>query len=209
MKIYFRELKNLKPTITSTVIKMNEEIGELNREVIKFSPYMNVGKTYLTYHDDVRKNLNELIGELLDVGQTSATMFFILGKEISLEDALQRHLEKLNKKGYEFLYEEESFLRRENGIFSFSLPKLVINTNIIMTCLKIGEEAGELAKILKNFDGTFLNESMKKEIVGELLDVAQCCVTMLYILIENYNIDIETILKKHYDKLSDKKHQYC
>ena len=189
---------------------MNEEIGELNREVIKFSPYMNVGKTYLTYHEDVRKNLDELISELLDVGQTSATMIFLLSKgNCTLEEALQKHLKKLHKKGYEFLYEKESFLKKENNILSFSLPKLVINTNIIMTCLKIGEEAGELAKILKNFDGSHLSEKMKEDILSELLDVAQCCVTMLYILVENYDIDVEEMLRNHYNKLSDRKHQYC
>lgn len=214
MRIYFAELKKLQPTLISTILKMNEEIGELNREVLKFLPYKDCNKKYIA-NSEAHFILNDLIGELLDVGQTTATLFFALHPSAKTANfAISKHLQKLERKHYSFCKEEEYILAKEDGEVHLVLPELLINTNLLQTCLKIGEEAGELSQLvgkkqqLSGEKTTALNENeLNLAILEGLLDVAQCCVTMLYILVDKYDIDIATILAKHKAKLQE--HGYC
>lgn len=215
MKIFFAELTKLNPTVISTVLKMNEEIGELNREVLKFLPYKDCNKKFITSNSEATNALNELIGELLDVGQTTATMMFVMDKLHGIgEYAIEKHLNKLHDKEYSFDETKDYSLKNENGELQLVLPELLINTNLMKTCLKIGEEAGELSQLVGKFSAMSGEEQHRigeKElniaIVQELLDVAQCCVTMLYILVDKYGIDVEKILTKHRQKLHN--HGYC
>lgn len=210
MKIYFAELKKLKPTMVSTILKMNEEIGELNREVLRFLPYKDCSRKVISTIPEANEALQDLIGELLDVGQTTATMFFTLNPSKELANkAISLHLAKLRKKGYSYNQEEEYSLVEESGEMHLVLPELLINTNLLQTCLKIGEEAGELSQLVgkkqkmsgENNNYEFSPEDLNSALLGGLLDVAQCCVTMLYILVDKYNIDVTNILEKHISKL--------
>ncbi|MBN2897184.1 MAG: MazG-like family protein [Clostridia bacterium] len=89
-----------------------------------------------------------------------------------------------------------------------SLPKLNnLQPNIESTCLKLMEEAGELAQAVGKFRG--LNgeavEITDSEIVemlsSELLDVAQVAVSMMFVLEEKYNINIDECVDEHVAKL--------
>lgn len=91
------KLNRLNPTITSTMIKLTEEVGELGRVVGKMQglsgekPYENEKELY-----------RKMARELLDVSQTAITMMFVLEEKhgISIETMLKEHYNKLKQKGY-------------------------------------------------------------------------------------------------------------
>lgn len=94
---------------------------------------------------------------------------------------------------------------------SISLPRLNnLKPNIESTALKLMEEAGELAQLIGKYRG--LNgESCKMEenqavdrIAEELLDVAQVAISMMFVLEENYAIDIQKKVNSHIEKLMGK-----
>ncbi|MDF2531922.1 MAG: MazG nucleotide pyrophosphohydrolase [Clostridia bacterium] len=106
-------------------------------------------------------------------------------------------------------------MEKNNGIKykSISLPRLNnLKPNIESTALKLMEEAGELAQIIGKFRG--LNgekfEMTEKEVIEkmseELLDVAQVAVSMMFVLEETYNVDIEEKVQQHIQKLIRKKY---
>jgi len=100
----------------------------------------------------------------------------------------------------------------KNSIFKeISLPKLNnLEPNLESTCLKLMEEAGELAQVIGKFRG--LNgekidknsEEIIELICSELLDVAQVAVSMMFVLEDEYGIDISEKLDAHVKKLMKK-----
>ncbi len=91
------ELNGLKPTLESTAIKIAEENGELCRAIGKFRGLSGENKTL-----EDQEIYKEIIEELLDVAQTAFTMMFLMEKEynIVIDEYIERHIEKLLKKGY-------------------------------------------------------------------------------------------------------------
>ncbi len=92
-----------------------------------------------------------------------------------------------------------------------SLPRLnQLNPTLESTALKLMEEAGELAQCIGKFRGLSgeiiqMNEDVVvEEIAKELLDVAQTAVTMMFVMEDQFGIDIEKMVQKHIDKLSRK-----
>jgi len=74
------------------------------------------------------------------------------------------------------------------------------------TALKLMEEAGELAHAIIRFRGLDqpkkdLDRKSAHELSRELLDVAQTAVTMMFVLEEQYDVDVEAALSEHIDKL--------
>lgn len=91
------------------------------------------------------------------------------------------------------------------------LPRLNgLNPNLESTALKLMEEAGELAQAIGKYRGLSgeridLDEkTVVQEIAKELLDVAQTAITMMYVMEQDYGIDINTVLKEHWEKLERK-----
>lgn len=218
MEIFFKKLTKLSPTLPSTIYKMVEEAGELNREILKFYPYMNLKKEDVMANPDAKQALNHVVEELLDVAQTMATLLFVLEdsgklKCCPLSKLLDEHLMKLNRKNYKFVQNSSYFIKGSESETRIALPRLLMHTDLVRTALKIGEEAGELVQFAGKKSGMSgeLNISddttITKGIVSELFDVAQCCVTMLYILEDLYDIDIKTLLENHASKLHE--HGYC
>lgn len=89
-----------------------------------------------------------------------------------------------------------------------SLPKLNnLKPGLESTCLKLMEEAGELAQLIGKFRGlngeivTMDNKKLVENITGELLDVAQVAVSMMFVLEQEYGIDIQDKIQDHIDKL--------
>ncbi|MDN5332282.1 MAG: hypothetical protein PWP45_1507 [Tepidanaerobacteraceae bacterium] len=101
--------------------------------------------------------------------------------------------------------------QNQNNFKVISLPKLNgLTPTLESTALKLMEEAGELAQAIGKFRAKS-GENIKmdeKEVVDrmarELLDVAQVAVSMMFVLEENYNIDLEEKLKQHIEKLKAK-----
>lgn len=94
---------------------------------------------------------------------------------------------------------------------TLSLPRLnQLNPTLESTALKLMEEAGELAQAIGKFRGLSgekvqMDEStVVQEIARELLDVAQTAVTMMFVMEEQFQIDIENLLQEHCHKLERK-----
>lgn len=89
-----------------------------------------------------------------------------------------------------------------------SLPRLNnLQPGLESTCLKLMEEAGELAQAIGKFRG--LNGEKvdldDKEVIdrisNELLDVAQVAVSMMFVLEDTYGINIKEKVDEHIEKL--------
>ncbi|MGI5920586.1 MAG: MazG nucleotide pyrophosphohydrolase domain-containing protein [Syntrophomonadaceae bacterium] len=94
---------------------------------------------------------------------------------------------------------------------TLSLPRLTqLNPTLESTALKLMEEAGELARVIGKFRGlsgeqvSVDKDTMVTELAKELLDVAQTAVTMMFVLQDQFDMDIEDALKDHYAKLETK-----
>ncbi len=92
-----------------------------------------------------------------------------------------------------------------------ALPKLNnLSPTIESTAIKLMEEAGELAQAIGKLRG--LSGEAKKYgekevmiiITRELLDVAQTAVSMMFVLEEQYGVDLERACDEHIKKLIKK-----
>ena len=99
----------------------------------------------------------------------------------------------------------------DNNYKVVSLPKLNgLTPTLESTALKLMEEAGELAQAIGKFRGQSGEKVLMDEkkvvdkMAGELLDVAQVAVSMMFVLEENYDIDLEQKLREHIQKLKSK-----
>ncbi|WP_031514183.1 MazG-like family protein [Desulfofalx alkaliphila] len=88
------------------------------------------------------------------------------------------------------------------------LPKLNnLSPTLESTALKLMEETGELAQAIGKLRGMSgerpaVNEQEAMQLIArELLDVAQTAVSMMFVLEEQYNIDISEIRDQHIEKL--------
>ncbi len=91
------KLNNLTPTMESTALKLMEEAGELAQAIGKLR-----GMSGERCAVDEREVLARITRELLDVAQTAVSMMFVLEERygISIEKALDEHMDKLVRKGY-------------------------------------------------------------------------------------------------------------
>lgn len=94
-----------------------------------------------------------------------------------------------------------------------SLPKLNnLKPGLESTCLKLMEEAGELAQAIGKFRGMngeqveLDDTEVIEKISVELLDVAQVAVSMMFVLEETYGINIKEKVEAHVEKLIAKKY---
>lgn len=93
-----------------------------------------------------------------------------------------------------------------------ALPKLnQLQPSMESTALKLMEETGELAQVIGKYrclSGEHIEGYSQEEIMymisKELLDVAQTAVSMMYVLEEQYQVDIGKALEEHIQKLIDK-----
>jgi len=100
----------------------------------------------------------------------------------------------------------------DNAVFKhISLPKLNnLQPGLESTCLKLMEEAGELAQVIGKMRGlngeavTMEDNSAIELISKELLDVAQVAASMMFVLEEQYGINIEKKVDEHVEKLIHK-----
>lgn len=107
-------------------------------------------------------------------------------------------------------------LSREGQLVSktVTLPRLNrLSPSLESTALKIMEESGELAQAIGKLRGLsgerqrLEEEEAMQMVARELVDVAQTAVTMMFVLEEQYGIDLEAILQEHLAKLRNK--GYC
>ncbi|HZK84921.1 MAG TPA: MazG-like family protein [Desulfosporosinus sp.] len=95
-----------------------------------------------------------------------------------------------------------------------TLPRLNrLSPSLEGTALKIMEESGELAQAIGKFRGLSGEQQRLEEedamqlVARELVDVAQTAVTMMFVLEEQYGIDLDVVMKEHIEKLRHK--GYC
>jgi NTP pyrophosphatase (non-canonical NTP hydrolase) len=90
-----------------------------------------------------------------------------------------------------------------------ALPKLNrLNPSLESTALKLMEEAGELGAAIARYKGYGGIQSLPKpkqdlaqDVAAELLDVAQTAITMMFVLEEQYGLDVESVVAQHVEKL--------
>ncbi|HOB11525.1 MAG TPA: MazG-like family protein [Syntrophomonadaceae bacterium] len=94
---------------------------------------------------------------------------------------------------------------------TLSLPRLnQLTPTLESTALKLMEEAGELAQVIGKFRGLsgekvdWDDKTVVKEITRELLDVAQTAVTMMFVMEEQFGVDLDQALQEHWAKLERK-----
>lgn len=94
---------------------------------------------------------------------------------------------------------------------TISLPRLDnLSPTMESTALKLMEETGELAQAIGKFRGlngeqvTIDESEVIKMISEELLDVAQTAVSMMFVIEEKYQINIDELVTAHIDKLARK-----
>lgn len=92
-----------------------------------------------------------------------------------------------------------------------ALPKLDnLAPTMESTALKLMEEAGELAQAIGKFRGLSGEQvqvdaaEVQAAITRELLDVAQTAVSLMFVLEEQYGVDIQQALEEHIAKLRAK-----
>lgn len=217
--IYLPKLNNLLPTMESTLLKIMEEAGELSRAVLKFLPYEKMLPSEITASKAASQLLFDVSGELLDVAQTCVTMIFVMEdrKEFSRlkpEELIELHLRKLDSKGYSFDHERSYRITNAGNFKYMALPQLRLDrVTLLTTVCKIQEELGELTQYLGKHAGASGEQHAlgEHEIASgcaqELLDIAQCCFTMMYILAEHYQVDMPGLIEQHVEKL--KRKGYC
>ena len=203
-RLYLPKLNRLHPTLESTVLKVVEESGELARAVLQH------------LEDPAAKtpdSMDEVAAELLDVAQTCVTMIFVLEDEYGLrcEEMIDSHLSKLRRKNYLFPETPEYRIEDSGSFKVLYLPRLQIpGIDLLKTVCKIQEEIGELTQFLgKGAAASGEATSLDRHTVFagaalELLDIAQCCFTMMYILADSYQLDLQPYLEKHEAKLRRK-----
>ncbi|WP_277998711.1 MazG-like family protein [Moorella sulfitireducens (nom. illeg.)] len=94
-----------------------------------------------------------------------------------------------------------------------ALPKLDnLTPTMESTALKLMEEAGELAQAigkLRGLSGEAVrvdHDAVLAAITRELLDVAQTAVSLMFVLEDQYGVDIQQALEEHVHKLRAKKY---
>jgi protein-tyrosine-phosphatase/NTP pyrophosphatase (non-canonical NTP hydrolase) len=94
---------------------------------------------------------------------------------------------------------------------TLALPRLGgLRPTLESTALKLLEEAGELAEGIGKFRALSGERARGPDAevmtaIGlELLDVAQTAITMMFVLEEQYGVDVQALLRRHVEKLSAK-----
>ncbi len=204
IQIALPRLNGLVPTIESTFHKLVEEQGELSEAILDWIEKQGTV--------EAREALHKVAGELLDVAQTCISLTFVLEEmapEIHLEDLMDEHLIKLRNKGY--LQEEAdriNFDVTEQGYRLMSLPRLRIpGVTLDNTVLNISVAIGRFAQWIGKFSGASGEQDIRSQYeiwkgCGlNLLHIAQCCFTMLYILQQTYLMDTDRLVHEHIAKL--------
>lgn len=102
-------------------------------------------------------------------------------------------------------------MNNKQSFKKISLPRLNnLEPNIESTCLKLMEEAGELAQVVGKFRGlngeniSHNEQEVVEMLSSELLDVAQVAVSMMFVLEDKYGISIDEKVEEHVQKLIKK-----
>ncbi|HQA50860.1 MAG: MazG-like family protein [Syntrophomonadaceae bacterium] len=91
---------------------------------------------------------------------------------------------------------------------TLSLPRLNrLTPTLESTALKLMEETGELAQAIGKYRGlsgekvSLDHDTVVNEITRELLDVAQTAITMMFVMEEQYGVNLDNALQEHWTKL--------
>jgi NTP pyrophosphatase (non-canonical NTP hydrolase) len=204
MEIVLPRLNRLIPSLESTFHKLVEEQGELSEAILGWIDEQG------TPH--AREALLNVAGELLDVAQTCISMTFVLedlAPDVRLEQMIDDHLAKLLRKGYLQNTAGDVYIKvNKEGYREMSLPRLIIpGVTLDSTVLNISVAIGRFAQWIGKFRGAsgemrvYSDEQILKGCGLNLLHIAQCCFTMLYILENTFVMDIDSLVRAHIEKL--------
>lgn len=208
-------LNKLAPTVESTFLKIIEEAGELARVVLAFLPYEEMDREQLLNSTTGAEIMEQVCEELLDVAQTCVSMIFVVEENygVKMDQLIQSHLQKLVDKGYNYNRQQQYFITSQPSEHYkyLQLPRLVAEgVTLLTTVCKLLEEIGEAGQFWGKGQGksgetaTMKSDELMIAYSLELLDIAQCCFTMMYILEEKYRIDFALLIARHISKLERK-----
>jgi NTP pyrophosphatase (non-canonical NTP hydrolase) len=207
MEIVLPRLNRLVPSLESTFHKLVEEQGELSEAILSWMEEQGTPRA--------REALLNVARELLDVAQTCISMTFVLEElapDVRLEQMLDDHLDKLLRKGYLQSISGDVYSKvNEEGFREMSLPRLVIpGVTLDSTVLNISVAIGRFAQWIGKFRGAsgeariYTDEQVLRGCGLNLLHIAQCCFTMLYILEDTFLMDIDALMRAHIEKLKQR-----
>lgn len=207
MEIVLPRLNRLVPSLESTFHKLVEEQGELSEAILSWMEEQGTPRA--------REALLNVARELLDVAQTCISMTFVLEElapDVRLEQMIDDHLDKLLRKGYLQSISGDVYSKvNEEGFREMSLPRLVIpGVTLDSTVLNISVAIGRFAQWIGKFRGAsgeariYTDEQVLKGCGLNLLHIAQCCFTMLYILEDTFLMDIDALMRAHIEKLKQR-----
>jgi NTP pyrophosphatase (non-canonical NTP hydrolase) len=94
---------------------------------------------------------------------------------------------------------------------AIALPRLNgLTPTLESTALKLMEEAGELAQAIGKYRGLSGEPDRMDEVravgyvLDELIDVAQTAVTMMFVLEDRYQVNVEQAVERHMKKMAEK-----
>ncbi|MDI3328148.1 MAG: MazG-like family protein [Alicyclobacillaceae bacterium] len=194
-------LNRLRPTVDGTFKKLVEEQGELAGAVLRWR------------EDPSDRRRDDVLAELLDVAQTCISLMFVFEDVYgyALDHLVGHYLENIRANGYRIEGGGPVFRRTEDGWRYLSLPALDIpNASPEGTVLNIAKLTGRFAQ----WTGKFRGESGESDVrpLDEvirgaglcLLQIAQCCFTMLYWLRDREGAAVDEAVARHLRKLRDK-----
>ncbi|GEN33298.1 MULTISPECIES: MazG-like family protein [Aneurinibacillus] len=207
MEIVLPRLNRLVPSLESTFHKLVEEQGELSEAILSWMEEQGTPRA--------REALLNVARELLDVAQTCISMTFVLEElapDVRLEQMIDDHLDKLLRKGYLQSISGDVYSKvNEEGFREMSLPRLVIpGVTLDSTVLNISVAIGRFAQWIGKFRGAsgeariYTDEQVLRGCGLNLLHIAQCCFTMLYILEDTFLMDIDALMRAHIEKLKQR-----
>lgn len=209
IEIVLPRLNRLVPSLESTFQKLVEEQGELSEAILRWMEEQGT--------PGAREALHHVAGELLDVAQTCISMTFVLediAPDVRLDAMMDEHLAKLLRKGYVRQIQEVDDVYitvTVDGYRALRLPRLIIpGVTLDSTVLNISVAIGRFAQWIGKFRGASgetcvrTDEQVLRGCGLNLLHIAQCCFTMLYILEETFVMDIDGLLYAHVEKLKQR-----
>ncbi|MBX6395108.1 MAG: MazG-like family protein, partial [Alicyclobacillaceae bacterium] len=182
------KLNRLRPTVDGTFKKLVEEQGEL------------AGAILLWRERPGRKECDEVVAELLDVAQTCISLMFVFEDvyQYTLDHLVEEYLENIAQNGYRTDGGSLVFHRTEDGWRYLRLPALDIpGVSPEGTLLHIAKLTGRFAQWTGKFRGASGEADVRPldEVIRGaglcLLQIAQCCFTLLYWLQDREGIAVE------------------
>lgn len=201
----------------TTFKKIAEEIAECNEAVEILNEYEDTHNSNCLLLSDeeiykIREEykvlLNNVMGEIMDIAQTSASQLFIFEKyNINIQELFKEYISKesSNTSNTQMIFQTKDNCRyvyfsptNIDTSLRSTMNEIILSLGKIAQLGKFTGENGETAKI----DKTTSNQRY----VYQLFDIIQNCFNLLYSMESKYHINLRKLFEDHINKLIRKKY---